>query len=315
MEKSKRTGRDVTRWNRRGHVYAPTGELWWAREYATFPTVELLHGSVVRVYFTSLDDHRYGRIGYVELDVNAPHEILYETKEPILTLGGIGEFDDSGVNLFSLVKQNDRTYLYYQGWQRCQRVPYMLFTGLAIANNDEREFRKWSRVPVLDRTAREPFIRAAPYVLLEDDVFKMWYASGTQWITDKSGLHYNVVIRYATSLDGFSWNANEHICVEPNLPDEYAVGRPCVIRDGSLYRMWYSCRSFSKRYVIGYAESADGVHWSRKDAEAGIAKSDTGWDSEMICYPYVVKINGQLHMCYNGNRHGATGFGWAVLES
>jgi hypothetical protein len=34
----------------------------------------------------------------------------------------------------------------------------------------------------------------------------------------------------------------------------------------------------------------------------------------MICYPAVVDVNGRRLMFYNGNRHGATGFGVAVLE-
>ena len=67
--------------------------------------------------------------------------------------------------------------------------------------------------------------------------------------------------------------------------------------------------------MIGYAESDDGLHWVRKDAEVGTGKSDTGWDSEMICYPCVVDVKGRRYMFYNGNRHGSTGFGYAVLES
>jgi hypothetical protein len=34
----------------------------------------------------------------------------------------------------------------------------------------------------------------------------------------------------------------------------------------------------------------------------------------MICYAAVIDVNGQRLMFHNGNRHGATGFGVAVLE-
>ena len=78
--------------------------------------------------------------------------------------------------------------------------------------------------------------------------------------------------------------------------------------------MWYAIRSFSKLYSIGYAESEDGIHWVRRDGDVGIAASDSGWDSEMICYPCVVNLEGELIMFYNGNGHGATGFGYAVLR-
>jgi hypothetical protein len=78
--------------------------------------------------------------------------------------------------------------------------------------------------------------------------------------------------------------------------------------------MWFSVRSHSRPYRIGYAESADGRRWERMDHRAGIAASASGWDSEMICYPAVIDAGGRRLLFYNGNRHGATGFGVAVLE-
>ena len=119
---------------------------------------------------------------------------------------------------------------------------------------------------------------------------------------------------HARSADGVVWSADGDALLAPNLPDEYALGRPSVVRDGDLYRMWYSIRSHSRPYRIGYAESADGLAWTRRDEEVGIAKSAEGWDSEMICYPAVIDAGGRRLMFYNGNRHGATGFGVAVLE-
>jgi len=143
----------------------------------------------------------------------------------------------------------------------------------------------------------------------------MWYVSTVKWIRDEHGLHYICVIRYATSPDGIDWTTHDSVCLKPDLPDEYAVGRPAVVYDGRQYRMWYSIRSFSQLYTIGYAESADGLVWVRKDEQAGIGKSESGWDSEMICYPNVVNVRGRTLMFYNGNGVGMTGFGYAVLES
>jgi hypothetical protein len=42
--------------------------------------------------------------------------------------------------------------------------------------------------------------------------------------------------------------------------------------------------------------------------------SDSGWDSEMVCYPYVFKHNDNIYMLYNGNRYGLSGFGIARAE-
>ena len=51
----------------------------------------------------------------------------------------------------------------------------------------------------------------------------------------------------------------------------------------------------------------------RNDELAGIDVSPEGWDSEMICYPYIFEHRGLLYMLYNGNGYGKTGFGLAVM--
>ncbi|MEP5069850.1 MAG: hypothetical protein ABJQ96_04225, partial [Crocinitomicaceae bacterium] len=63
----------------------------------------------------------------------------------------------------------------------------------------------------------------------------------------------------------------------------------------------------------GYAESLDGIEWERKDREVGIDVSEAGWDSEMVCFPSVIKVKDKTFMFYNGNNNGKTGFGVAEL--
>jgi hypothetical protein len=77
--------------------------------------------------------------------------------------------------------------------------------------------------------------------------------------------------------------------------------------------MWYSYRASAHfaNYKIGYAESADGEVWERKDDLAGIDVSETGWDSEMLCYPSIFLYRNHYYMLYNGNGYGKTGFGIA----
>lgn len=300
-------------WQKRGLVYRPTGDLWWARRYATLPTVLPVDETTLRVYFAALDEHKFGRIGFVDLDASDPSRILREELEPVLDLGALGSFDDCGVNASCALTVGDRCYLYYIGWQRCERVPYMLFTGLATSS-DQRRFERIARVPILDRTDAEPFSRSAPFVLPVDGGYRMWYWSCVQWSVGTGGLHYNNVIRHAASQDGVHWQASEAVCLEPDWPGEYSLGRPWVVRDGPLYRMWFSVRSEAEPYRFGYAESSDGLTWVRKDTLVGIDRSADGWDSEMVCYPCVVDAAGRRYLFYNGNRHGATGFGYAILE-
>jgi predicted GH43/DUF377 family glycosyl hydrolase len=300
------------RWRKLGHVYAPPGTQPWAREYTHLPTPIASDRGPIRVYFAGLDDRRFGRVGYVDVDAADPRRVVRASPDPVLDLGEPGTFDDSGVNPSCLVRAGDRWRLYYIGWQRTERVPYALVAGLAESADGER-FERVSRAPVLGRTDAEPFFRSATSVLPDGDGYRAWYVSATGWTTVGSKPYPRYVVRTARSADGVSWSNGGPACIDLEA-DEFGIGRPWVVRDPDRYRMWYSIRSHSRPYRIGYAESADGLTWRRRDDRAGIAASPSGWDSEMICYPAVIDVRGRRLMFYNGNSHGATGFGVAVLE-
>lgn len=302
------------KWVKKNIIYHLSSHIWWAKTHAYVPTAEVLDDSI-RVYFASLDKDRFGRIGFVDLDINDPSIIIQEAQIPILSIGELGAFDDCGVTPSCVVSVDGVKYLYYIGWQRTERVPHMLFTGLARSGDGKIFYTRYSEVPILDRIPSEPFSRSAPCVIVEDGFWKMWYWSCVCWSYHAGMIRYNNVIRYAESDDGINWRSNPHVCISPEGPMEYAIGRPWVLRDGDLYKMWYSIRSNAQiSYQLGYAESPDGLEWTRKDHEVGISVSEAGWDSEMICFSSVVDAGGKRYMFYNGNRHGESGFGYAVLE-
>src|SRR5829696_7153437 len=66
------------RWRKLGLVYRPSGCQWWARGYAHLPTPELRDNGVIRVYFAALDEHKYGRIGHVDVAASDPLRVLAE---------------------------------------------------------------------------------------------------------------------------------------------------------------------------------------------------------------------------------------------
>ena len=70
-----------------------------------------------------------------------------------------------------------------------------------------------------------------------------------------------------------------------------------------------------KGYRLGYAYSHDLVRWLRNDSLLGLPLSGNGWDGEMMCYPHLFNLNGQVGLLYNGNNFGRGGFGLAILKS
>jgi hypothetical protein len=140
----------------------------------------------------------------------------------------------------------------------------------------------------------------------------MWYVSGVKWTIENGQPRHYYHVKYAESADGVRWRRRGVVCIDFASAGEHAIARPCVLKDpDGRYRMWYSCRG--ERYRIGYAESADGLAWERKDDQAGIEPSPSGWDSDMIEYPAVFDAGGRRYMLYNGNGYGRSGMGLAVL--
>lgn len=297
-------------WEKVGRIYKPDGSLWWAREYAHLPTVDVRE-DVVRVYFAGLDENKHGRIGFVDLNPGDLTRIEQISDKPVLDIGELGCFDDGGVNPTSLVTVNGARYLYYVGWQHCLRVPYLLQAGLAISVDGDN-FKRASRATILPRSNDEPFFRSAMAVLYTEGRFRAWYPSAIAWESIRGALLPVYVIRHATSEDGIHWDAHSTISINFSNSDEHGFGRPFVRRDDMGYSMWYSIRSRSRPYRLGYATSEDGIHWHRLDELVGISVSGSGWDSEMICYGVVHSINDQQVLFYNGNQHGRSGFGCAV---
>jgi len=139
----------------------------------------------------------------------------------------------------------------------------------------------------------------------------MWYTSGIRWETRSGELRHYYHIKYAESADGIEWQRNGRVAIDL-AGEEYAIGRPWVVRDADRYRMWYSYRGAS--YRLGYAESVDGLTWERRDAEVGIDVGPGAWDSEMIAYGAVIDAHGARWLFYNGNGYGRTGLGLARLS-
>jgi hypothetical protein len=129
-------------------------------------------------------------------------------------------------------------------------------------------------------------------------------------------------LKYAESHDGIHWHREGRVAIDYAGPAEGGIVRASVQKDGALYRMWYCYRSQAEyrsvrtdSYRIGYAESGDGLVWTRLDDQAGISPSAEGWDSFMLAYPEVVDVAGHRYMFYNGNGFGQSGFGYAEMKN
>jgi len=308
------------KWIKKGVIFAPDRNFDWMVSHASLPVVEEVRSGTLRIYFGARDGNGRSQTSYIEVDAERPENVLYIHDQPVLSLGRPGTFDDSGIMPSWIVNHQNKKYLYYIGWNLKVSVPYHLSIGLAVSEDDGRSFRKVSEGPLLDRSFDEPFFNTAPCVLREEDRWRMWYVSCTGWETVAERPEPRYYVRYAESTDGIRWRKTNDVCIG-YVAESDAIGRPCVYREHGRYRMLYSYRDVwgyrtdrTQSYRLGYAESEDGVAWTRKDAEAGIERSESGWDSEMMEYCYRYNYRDRSYLFYNGNGFGKTGIGYAVLR-
>src|SRR5258708_7391901 len=280
------------------------------RTHAANPVAEHLEGDRFRIYFSSRDDRSRSSISFIEIDLRDPTTILREADEPVLEPGDLAMFDDCGVSIGCIVPVGSKRYLYYMGWHLTVAVPWQNALGLAISEGPGLPFQRISRFPIVELNEIDPYTISYPWVTVENGAFRMWYGSNTQWGAQKADMRH--LIKYAESSDGIHWHRKDIVAIDFESPDEYAMCKPCVLKDPDCYRMWFCSRGGS--YRVRYAESQDGINWVPTKDLAGIDISTDGWDSEMIEYPCVFDHEGVRYMLYAGNGFGRTGFGLAVAE-
>lgn len=296
-------------WTRLGRILDGDAPAPWAVSHAALP-VAIAGPDNLRVWFCARDAQSRARIGSVSVDPSTWRTGVVSAV-PALDLGPLGSFDDAGVTSSWVVRHSGREYHYYTGWTVGASVPFYFYVGLAIAE-DGAPLRRVSAAPILERSDVDPYLTASPCVIVEGGVWRMWYVSGVRWTMEQGRPRHYYHIKYAESTDGIVWKRDGLVCIDFASEDEHAIARPSVVRDGNIYRMWYSYRG--DRYRIGYAESPDGLSWTRHDGERGLIPAGDGWDSEMCAYGYVFDHGGRRYMLYNGNGYGRTGFGVAVWQ-
>ncbi|BCA94979.1 hypothetical protein TUM19329_13400 [Legionella antarctica] len=300
------------KWNKKGLVFQPNMPHY---THGSHPCAIHYKDDVFIVAFTCRDAKRRSHIFLSYATVSQGNLTMIGTPKLALAPGDAGYFDCDGVISVCLVKNNNQHYLYYVGWQNLPDSLWLCDTGRAVLNPDELTLEKEFPGPVLGRDKNNPLFAAATAFHIKDDVWHTWYNSGVKWEKREQGWHHHYGIHHAQSTNGVDWTCDPGMCIPFADEYEYAFGRPSVYFKDDIYYMWFAHRATKETasYRIGFASSSNGLNWDRKDKLSGIDVSPTGWDSEMICYPYIFEHQDQLYMLYNGNDYGKTGFGLAVL--
>lgn len=315
------------KWKKLGKIFDPRDHSLPSNCFAFAQSPQaLVFDDFIRVYFSTREKDRSGKflshVAFVDFDKEF-RRIIKVADHVVVPLGDLGCFDEHGIFPINVVRDGDRMLAYTTGWNRKVSVSADASVGLALSSDNGQTFKKYGTGPVLTASWKEPFLVCDAFVTKFDDHFDMWYIFGTKWIktVNESEPQRVYKIAHATSSDGISWKRDSKQIISDVLDENECQALPTVIEARGLYHMFFCFRSASgfrtdksKSYRLGYAWSKDRIHWTRNDKNVGIYLSETGWDSEMMCYPHVFHCNEKTWMLYNGNEFGKYGFGLAQLE-
>lgn len=305
----------MQKWKKLGCIFSPNNTNPYLISHAANPLPFKIDGNVYRIFYSGRNKDNKSSVGYVDIDIYSK-SIKQYPKEPLLKFdSGENSFYQDGISIgcYFEYKYTGQIDFFFMGWQNPKNSHWRgeigRFSVIGLTENP----RVQNITLFMGRDAEDSISLSYPFIIHENGIFKIWYGSTVTWDAGNNEMIH--VIKYATSTDGLIWE-KKGIAIPYEVGIAQAFSRPCVIVDKNGYHMWYSFRSGDgSTYRIGYANSKDGILWNRLNKnEVGIDISPSGWDSEMICYPYVFDHNGNRYMLYNGNGYGKTGFGLAVLE-
>tara|TARA_B110000046_G_scaffold185992_1_gene231125 strand:+ start:1215 stop:2171 length:957 start_codon:yes stop_codon:yes gene_type:complete len=312
-------------WKKIGRIFNPRDytNIDWLDQFAQAPAT-LIFDDFVRVYFSCRPKPINGQFlsdtAWVDFDRKDLTKVVKIAEKPILPRGNKGSFDEFGIYPTSVIRSKDEVVAYYGGWTRCESVPFNVAIGRATSKDKGLSFIKDGEGPIISFSIDEPFVISSPKIRKFGSIWYLFYIAGKKWIPTDDIAEPVYQIRMASSKDGLNWKKENKDLIPTQIENDECQASPDVILKNGIYHMFFCFRkSLNFRgkeggYRIGYASSTDLINWARDDSKAGIDISETGWDSEMVAYPHVFELDGEIYMLYLGNHVGREGFGLAKLS-
>ena len=291
-------------WEKLGSIYNAGSTNKYLLTHSSNPLAIHLKEDIYRIFYSARDENNKSSISYVDYDV-VKMMVVNDPKKPMITYGSENSFYSHGITIGNYWLEKNDTYIGFMGWQH---------RGSDHWRGDIGKFNiKTKKVDlVLSKNKIDKVSLSYPCIIKDKNIYKMWYGSTISWESgsiDKEMIH---TINYAESKDTKKWDT-KGVAIPWELNKAQAFSKPSVLVSTGGYQMWYSYRKGDgSKYKIGYSYSPNGKDWNF--SESKLVCSNSGWDAEMVCYPYVFKHNKNTYMLYNGNRFGKYGFGLAQMK-
>lgn len=300
----------MDRWRKLGRIYEPAGRHPLLASHAANPLALQIDGDLFRIFYSGRDHLNRSSVGAVDIDI-IRRRVVCDHEAPFFAFGGSDSCYPDGVSVGTSYETSEGRFILFMGWQTGGLSHWRGDIGRLRVTRDLRLETERSG-PFIGTSEVDPFSLSYPWVMKRDGLFHMWYGSTLTWKAPNGEMIH--VLNYGTSPDGETWQMHGQ-AVPHELGVAQAFSRPTVLPSRDGLEMWFSYRSGTGTpYRIGKAVKVGNDGWKLALDRAGIDVSTSGWDSDMVCYPFVFEHAGEQFMLYNGNGFGATGFGLAVRE-
>ncbi len=236
----------------------------------------------------------YKGIGYTE----SRDGIHWEEPQIVLSPLPDSVWEADEVNRPTVVWHEGKYWMWYSGQMKPYRENGRSVIGLAVSTDGIHWKRRSNPVMEPDQNWEKQAVMC-PHVLFdeEESLYKMWYAAGCNHEPDAIG--------YAESRDGISWMkcpGNPVLTPDPEQSwEQHKVVAPCVVKEDGWYYLFYVGHLHEERAQVGLARSRDGKGgWEKHPQNPLVCPDNEAWDSVAVYKPYVMKVNDQWVMWYNG---------------
>lgn len=219
---------------------------------------------------------------------------MWSNHQLAINIESEGTYDTNGIIYPCVIKDGSTYKMWYSGYNGSNwRVLYASSSdGLNWANHQMVK-------DVGDYTPFDDNHAYTPSVIKDGSTYKMWYGgNGTT-------PHNYWKIIYATSADGINW-ANHQVVIDKNQEGVYDTSHallPCVLKENSSYRIWYSGHEGANWRTM-FAEGSDGINWANHQMIIDLG-TEGYWDTTHAYAPAAIAddkttVSGAYHVFYSG---------------
>ncbi|MDP4115054.1 MAG: hypothetical protein Q8903_02910 [Bacteroidota bacterium] len=111
-----------------------------------------------------------------------------------------------------------------------------------------------------------------------------------------------IVVKWGSTISYPSeWtdSPNSPVLIGTQNFESTGVAYPCILKEGNMYKMWYTGVNGGAIGYIGYAVSQDGINWTKNNLPV-LSPSSGNFDNTAVAMSQVLKISNGYKMYYAG---------------